>query len=92
MKNEFLKFAKDAAIPYLNLLFNDLEYSFKLSFLNRFDELERPLIEEYFQRSFGIDISDAKVINVGEWKNNWSLLGEGGRAVQFTVAIYWIWK
>jgi cobaltochelatase CobS len=48
------------------LLFNDLEYSFKLSFLNRCDELERSIIEEYFQRSFGIDISDAKVINVGE--------------------------
>jgi cobaltochelatase CobS len=48
------------------LLFNDLEYSFKLSFLNRCDELERSIIEEYFQRSFGIDISDAKVINVAK--------------------------
>jgi cobaltochelatase CobS len=48
------------------LLFNDLEYSFKLSFLNRCDELERSIIEEYFQRSFGIDISDAKVTNVKE--------------------------
>ncbi|SVC38116.1 uncharacterized protein METZ01_LOCUS290970, partial [marine metagenome] len=48
------------------LLFNDLEYSFKLSFLNRCDELERSVIDEYFQRSFGIDMSDAKVVNVGE--------------------------
>ena len=48
------------------LLFNDLEYSFKLSFLNRCDELERSVIEEYFQRSFGIDMSDAKVVNVSE--------------------------
>ena len=48
------------------ILFNDLEYSFKLSFLNRCDELERSVIEEYFQRSFGIDISDAKVVNVRE--------------------------
>ena len=48
------------------LLFNDIEYSFKLSFLNRCDELERSIIEEYFQRSFGIDISDAKVINVAK--------------------------
>ena len=48
------------------LLFDDLEYSFKLSFLNRCDELERSIIEEYFQRSFGIDISDAKVANVEE--------------------------
>ncbi len=48
------------------LLFNDIEYSFKLSFLNRCDELERTVIEEYFQRSFGIDLSDAKVVNVRE--------------------------
>ena len=48
------------------LMFNDVEYAFKLSFLNRCDELERPIIEEYFQRSFGMDISDAKVINVKE--------------------------
>ena len=48
------------------LMFNDVEYAFKLSFLNRCDELERPIIEEYFQRSFGIDISDAKVANVKE--------------------------
>ncbi len=48
------------------LLFDDLEYSFKLSFLNRCDELERSIIEEYFQRSFGIDLSDAKVANVDE--------------------------
>jgi cobaltochelatase CobS len=48
------------------LLFSDLEYSFKLSFLNRCDELERSIIEEYFQRSFGIDMSDAKVANVEE--------------------------
>ena len=48
------------------LMFDDVEYAFKLSFLNRCDELERPIIEEYFQRSFGIDISDAKVANVNE--------------------------
>ena len=48
------------------LIFKDIEYSFKLSFLNRCDELERPVIEEYYQRSFGIDITDAKVANVKE--------------------------
>ncbi len=48
------------------LLLNDIEYAFKLSFLNRCDEMERSIIEEYYQRSFGIDISDAKVINVKE--------------------------
>ena len=48
------------------LLFNDIEYSFKLSFLNRCDEMERSILQEYFQRSFGIDITDAKVANVKE--------------------------
>ena len=48
------------------LLFNDIEYSFKLSFLNRCDEMERSILQEYFQRSFGIDITDAKVVNVKE--------------------------
>ena len=48
------------------LIFNDLEYSFKLSFLNRCDELERSIIHEYYQRAFGIDITDAKVVNVRE--------------------------
>ena len=46
------------------LIFNDLEYSFKLSFLNRCDDLEKPVIYEYFQRAFGIDISEATIVNV----------------------------
>lgn len=46
------------------LIFKDLEYSFKLSFLNRCDELEKPIIHEYYQRAFGIDITEANVVNV----------------------------
>ena len=46
------------------LMFKDLEYSFKLSFLYRCDELERSVIHEYFQRAFGIDISETKIANV----------------------------
>ena len=46
------------------IMFKDLEYSFKLSFLNRCDELERPVIHEYYQRAFGIDMSEASVVNV----------------------------
>ena len=48
------------------LLFKDLEYSFKLSFLNRCDELEKSVVNEYYQRAFGIDLSDSKVVNVRE--------------------------
>ena len=38
------------------LIFSDLDSSFRLSFLNRCDELERELVEEYFQRAFGRDL------------------------------------
>ena len=48
------------------VIFKDLEYSFKISFLNRCDDLEKPVIHEYYQRSFGEDISDSKVVNVRE--------------------------
>ena len=38
------------------LLFNDVAISFRLSFLNRCDETERPVIAEYFQKAFGLDL------------------------------------
>ena len=37
-------------------IFSDLRHSFKISFLNKCDELERPIISEYYQRCFGEDI------------------------------------
>ena len=40
------------------LIFKDIEYTFKLSFLNRCDDLEQPIIKEYFQRSFGEDFEN----------------------------------
>ena len=46
------------------IIFNNLEYSFKLSFLNRCDELERSVIYEYYQRAFGEEINETKIINV----------------------------
>ena len=38
------------------IIFKDLKYAFKITFLNRCDELERQIISEYFQRSFGYDL------------------------------------
>ena len=35
---------------------NNLGYAFKLSFLNKCDELERPIVMEYYQRCFGVDL------------------------------------
>ena len=34
-------------------IFGDVSYAFKVTFLNRCDELERPLVAEYFERCFG---------------------------------------
>ncbi len=46
------------------LIFNDLEFSFALSFLNKCDELERPIIAEYYQRIFGTTLDSKQPANV----------------------------
>jgi cobaltochelatase CobS len=38
-------------------IFNDLELAFKLSFLNKCDEMERAIIAEYYQRCFNVELS-----------------------------------
>ncbi|MBU2166172.1 MAG: cobaltochelatase subunit CobS, partial [Alphaproteobacteria bacterium] len=37
----------------------DLALSFRLTFLNKCDELERPTIAEFYQRAFGEDLPEA---------------------------------
>lgn len=37
-------------------IFHDCEMAFKLSFLNKCDEMERPILAEYYQRVFGIEL------------------------------------
>lgn len=37
-------------------IFHDRELAFRLSFLNKCDELERPILAEYYQRCFGVEI------------------------------------
>jgi cobaltochelatase CobS len=39
-------------------IFKDIGYSFKISFLNRCDELERTIIAEYFQRCFAQELTE----------------------------------
>jgi len=39
-------------------IFGDLAIAFKLTFLNKCDELERATISEFYQRAFGEEISD----------------------------------
>lgn len=42
-------------------IFDDLTVAFRLSFLNKCDEIERPTVAEYYQRCFGIDLPEAPV-------------------------------
>jgi cobaltochelatase CobS len=37
-------------------IFDDVDAAFKLSFLNKCDETERPTIAEYYQRCFDVDL------------------------------------
>jgi cobaltochelatase CobS len=41
------------------LIFRDPGLAFRVSFLNRCDELERPTVAEFYQRAFGTDLPDA---------------------------------
>ncbi|WP_448586260.1 cobaltochelatase subunit CobS [Thermaurantiacus sp.] len=50
-----ITWAQNAAI------FRNLGFAFRVSFLNRCDEAERPLIAEYYQRVFGEDLPESVV-------------------------------
>jgi cobaltochelatase CobS len=41
------------------LIFGDIGFAFRISFLNKCDESERPLIAEYYQRVFGKDLPES---------------------------------
>ena len=40
-------------------IFNDVGFAFRVTFLNKCDELERPIVSEYYQRCMGEDLGDA---------------------------------
>ncbi len=40
-------------------IFRDVALAFRVSFLNKCDELERPIVAEYYQRCMGEDLGDA---------------------------------
>jgi len=48
-----LTWAENAAI------FKDVGFAFRVTFLNKCDELERPTIAEFYQRSFGEDLPES---------------------------------
>jgi len=43
-------------------LFDDIGFAFRLTFLNKCDEVERPIIAEYYQRCFGKELPESGVI------------------------------
>ena len=46
-----------------NLIFKDIGYSFRVTFLNKCDDVEKNIIAEYYQRCFGEDLPEAVINN-----------------------------
>ena len=42
-------------------IFGDVGFAFRLTFLNKCDELERPLVAEFYQRSFGKELPESSL-------------------------------
>ena len=42
-------------------IFNDLGFAFRVTFLNKCDETERPQIAEFYQRCFGAELPESVV-------------------------------
>jgi len=40
-------------------IFSDVGLAFRVTFLNKCDELERPTVAEFYQRAFGQDLPEA---------------------------------
>jgi cobaltochelatase CobS len=40
-------------------IFNDLGFAFRVTFLNKCDELERPLVAEFYQRALGVELPES---------------------------------
>jgi cobaltochelatase CobS len=42
-------------------IFHDIGFAFRVTFLNKCDELERPLVAEFYQRAFGKELPESAV-------------------------------
>jgi cobaltochelatase CobS len=40
-------------------IFDDIGFAFRLTFLNKCDETERPILAEYYQRCFGVELPES---------------------------------
>ncbi len=46
-------------------IFGDLAFAFRVTFLNKCDETERPIVAEYYQRCFGQELPESTLNKVG---------------------------
>src|SRR5437868_5727045 len=42
-------------------IFHDIGFAFRVTFLNKCDELERPIVAEFYQRCFGLELPESSV-------------------------------
>jgi cobaltochelatase CobS len=49
-----------------SLIFDDVGFAFKLTFLNKCDELERPVVAEFYQRCFDAELEGVTLIKQSE--------------------------
>jgi len=42
-------------------IFSDIGFAFRVTFLNKCDELERPLVAEFYQRCFNQELAETSV-------------------------------
>jgi cobaltochelatase CobS len=42
-------------------IFGDIGFAFRLTFLNKCDELERPIVAEFYQRCFGVELTESAI-------------------------------
>ena len=42
-------------------IFTDIGFAFRVTFLNKCDELERPLVAEFYQRCFNVELAESSV-------------------------------
>ena len=40
-------------------IFDDVGFAFRLTFLNKCDEIERPIVAEYYQRCMGTELTES---------------------------------
>jgi cobaltochelatase CobS len=40
-------------------IFGDIAFAFRVTFMNKCDELERPLVAEHYQRAFGVELKES---------------------------------